>query len=116
MERRQFIRGFCGSVVAWPVAAYAQQLSSPRRIGVLGADATVWRPWIAAFAARLRELGWLEDETIAIDYRWAEGSSQRVSEVAAEFLRRQLWKRGHYPKAGDNDNSYRLCRGLRSGP
>src|SRR6516164_5162869 len=90
MERRQFIRGFCGSVVAWPLAAYAQQLSSPRRIGVLGADATVWRPWIAVFAARLRELGWLEDETIAIDYRWAEGSSQRVSEVAAEFLRQNV--------------------------
>jgi ABC-type uncharacterized transport system substrate-binding protein len=36
-----------GGVVAWPLAAYAQQVSNPRRIGVLGADATVWRPWIA---------------------------------------------------------------------
>ena len=90
MERRQFIRGFCSGVIAWPLAAYAQQVSNPRRIGVLGADATVWRPWIAAFAVRLRELGWLEGETIAIDYRWAEGSSQRVSEVAAEFLRQNV--------------------------
>jgi putative tryptophan/tyrosine transport system substrate-binding protein len=90
MERRQFIRGLCSGVVAWPLAAYAQQVSNPRRIGVLGADATVWRPWTTAFAARLRELGWLEGETIAIDYRWAEGSSQRVSEVAAEFLRQNV--------------------------
>ena len=121
MERRQFIRGLCSGVVAWPLAAYAQQVSNPRRIGVLGADATVWRPWTTAFVARLRELGWLEGETIAIDYRWAEGSSQRVSEIAAEFLRQNvdvivtLWKRGHDPKAGDNDHSYRLCCGLRSG-
>ena len=90
MERRQFIRGLCCGVVAWPLAAYAQQVSNPRRIGILGADATVWRPWTTAFAARLRELGWLEGETIAIDYRWAEGSSQRVSEVAAEFLRQNV--------------------------
>ena len=90
MERRQFIRALCSGVVAWPLAAYAQQVSNPRRIGVLGADASVWRPWTSAFAARLRELGWLEGETIAIDYRWAEGSSQRVSEVAAEFLRQNV--------------------------
>jgi putative ABC transport system substrate-binding protein len=90
MERRQFIRVLCSGVAAWPLAAYAQQVSNPRRIGVLGADATVWRPWTTAFAARLRELGWLEGETIAIDYRWAEGSSQRVSEVAAEFLRQNV--------------------------
>jgi putative ABC transport system substrate-binding protein len=90
MERRQFIRGFCSGVVAWPLSAYAQQVGNPRRIGVLGADATVWRPWIAAFAARLRELGWIEGETIAIDYRWATGSSQRVSEAGAEFLRQNV--------------------------
>jgi putative ABC transport system substrate-binding protein len=90
MERRQFIRGLCSGVVAWPLAGYAQQLSNLRHIGILGADATVWRPWIAAFSARLRELGWLEGETIAIDYRWAEGSSRRVSEIAAEFLRQNV--------------------------
>ena len=90
MKRRQFIRGFCSGVVAWPLGAYAQQIGKPRRIGVLGADATVWRPWIAAFAARLRELGWVEGETVATQYRWAVGSSERVSEVAAEFLRQDV--------------------------
>jgi putative ABC transport system substrate-binding protein len=90
VERRQFIRGFCGSVVAWPLTAYAQQLSSPRRIGVLGADATVWSSWTAAFVTRLRELGWTTGETIDVDYRWAGGSSKRVSDFMAEFLRRNV--------------------------
>ena len=78
------------SVAVLPLGAYAQKIGKPRRIGVLGADATVWRPWIAAFAARLRELGWIEGETVAIRYRWAQGSSERVSEVAAEFLRQDV--------------------------
>lgn len=89
MERRQFIGGLFSSVAAWPPAARAQR-STQRQIGVLGADATVWRPWIAAFGARLRELGWIEGETLATEYRWAEGSSERVSEVAAEFLRQDV--------------------------
>ena len=90
MERRQFIRGLCSGVAAWPLAAYAQQIDQPRRIGVLGADATVWKPWMAAFIARLRDLGWIVGENIAIEYRWAEGMSRRVSEIAAEFLRQDI--------------------------
>ena len=88
MERRQFIRGLCGGIAAWPLAAYAQQ--EPRRIGVLGADATVWRPWTAAFVARLRELGWVAGDNLAIEYRWAEGRSRRVSDIAAEFMRQDV--------------------------
>jgi putative ABC transport system substrate-binding protein len=57
---------------------------------MLGADATVWRPWTAAFVAHLRELGWIEGDTIAIEYRWAAGRSDRISEVAAEFERRKV--------------------------
>ena len=70
MERRQFIRGFCSGVVAWPLAAYAQQVSNPRRIGVLGADPIVWSSWTVAFVTRLRELGWTTGETVDVDYRW----------------------------------------------
>jgi len=90
MERRQFIRGLCSGVAAWPLVAYAQQGSEPRHIGVLGADATVWEPWMAALTARLRQLGWIVGENIAIEYRWAEGKSRRVSEIAAEFLRQDV--------------------------
>ena len=90
MERRQFIRGLCSGLAAWPLAAYAQPGGEPRRIGVLGSDATVWKPWMAALIARLRELGWIEGENIAVEYRWAEGRSRRVSEIAAEFLRQDV--------------------------
>ena len=90
MERRAFIKIVCGLVGAWPIAAYTQQLGEPRRIGVLGADATVWRPWTAAFVARLRELGWIEGNNFTIEYRWAEGNSERASDIAAEFLRQDV--------------------------
>ena len=90
MERREFIKIVCGLVGTWPIAAYAQQVGELRRIGVLGADATVWSSWTAAFVTRLRELGWTTGETIEVDYRWAGGSSKRVSDFTAEFLRRNV--------------------------
>jgi putative ABC transport system substrate-binding protein len=43
--------------------------------------------WTTAFVQRLRELGWIEGRTIAIEYRWAEGSNERFAEIAAEFVR-----------------------------
>jgi putative tryptophan/tyrosine transport system substrate-binding protein len=45
---------------------------------------------MAAFVARLRELGWIVGENITVEYRWAEGRSRRVSEIAAEFLRQDV--------------------------
>src|SRR6516225_2514844 len=84
MERREFIKIVCGLVGTWPIAAYAQQVGGLRRIGVLGADATVWSSWTAAFVTRLRELGWATGETIDVDYRWAGGSSKRVSDCTTE--------------------------------
>src|SRR5271157_3533044 len=72
---QQTVRGLCGGIAAWPLAAYAQQGAEPRRIGILGADATVWKPWMAAFVTRLRELSWIVGANITIEYRWAEGSS-----------------------------------------
>jgi putative ABC transport system substrate-binding protein len=59
-------------------------------IGFLGADVAGWRPWTDAFVARLRELGWIEGRTIAIEYRWTEGRPERVAEIAAEFVRRKV--------------------------
>jgi putative tryptophan/tyrosine transport system substrate-binding protein len=91
MRRREFITLVGGAAgAAWPLAVCAQQIGRPRRIGILGADATVWRPWTAAFTSRLRELGWIEGETVAIEYRWGERSSERISEAAAELLRQNV--------------------------
>jgi len=74
MRRREFIRLFSSTVVAWPLAARAQQAGKLPTIGFLGSDASAWSPYTAAFVQRLRELGWIEDRTIAIQYRWSEGN------------------------------------------
>src|SRR5499427_4170070 len=91
MRRREFVKLLPGIVVAWPLVARAQQGTPPRlHIGVLGADATVWSSWTAAFVTRLRELGWVGGDTIDVEYRWSGGSSKRVSDFTAEFLRRNV--------------------------
>ena len=87
MKRRAFITLFGGAVAAWPLAARAQQAGKVPSIGFVGSDASAWRPWTAAFAARLHDLGWIEDRTIAIEYRWSAGRPDRVAEFVAEFLR-----------------------------
>ena len=89
MERREFI-ALLGGAVAWPCGARAQQVDKPRHIGVLGADATIRNSWTVAFVDRLRELGWIEGDTVDIEYRWAGASSKRVSDFTAEFLRRHV--------------------------
>jgi len=65
----------------------AQQAQKMPTIGFLGADASAFGPWTAAFVAHLRELGWTEGRTIAIEYRWSEGIPERYAEIAAEFVR-----------------------------
>ena len=72
----------------WPLAARAQQPAKLPTIGFLGpATPSAWSPWTAAFVQRLRELGWIEGRTVAIEYRWAEGHNERYAEIAAEFVR-----------------------------
>src|SRR5262249_58027835 len=86
LRRRDFIT-LLGGAAAWPLAARAQQPAMPT-IGVLGvATASAWNPWVTAFIQRLRELGWIEGRTVAIEYRWADGRSERFPELAAEFVR-----------------------------
>ena len=86
MKRRQFLLAL-GGAAAWPLAARAQQPGKLPTIGVLGSDAPTWTAWTAAFAERLRQLGWIEGRTIAIVYRWSEGRPERVAEVADELIR-----------------------------
>src|SRR6516164_8171903 len=50
------------------------------------AAASAWGPWTAAFVQRLDELGWTEGRTIATEYRWADGRSERFAEIATEFV------------------------------
>src|SRR5438105_6803927 len=86
MRRREFIT-LLGGAAAWPLAARAQQPGKLPTIGFVGAGTTsTYAPWVAAFVQRLRELGWVEDRTVAIEIRWAEGRGARYAEIAAEFV------------------------------
>ena len=88
MKRREFITLLGGAAAAWPLAARAQQPTKLPTIGFLvGPTPSAASPWVAAFAQRLRELGWIEGRTVAIEFRWAEGRSERFAEIAAEFVR-----------------------------
>ena len=87
MKRREFIT-LLGGAAAWPLAARAQQPAKRPIVGFLG-DSTplAESERAAAFARRLHDLGWIEGRTIAIEYRWADGRSDRLAEIAAEFAR-----------------------------
>jgi putative ABC transport system substrate-binding protein len=89
VRRRDFITLLGGAAAAWPLAARAQQSSKKLpTVGVLGAATpSAWSHWLAAFVQRLSELGWTEGRTVAIEYRWAEGRTERFPEIAAEFVR-----------------------------
>jgi putative ABC transport system substrate-binding protein len=87
LKRRQFIT-LLGGAATWPLAAHAQQAGKLPTIGFLGSTTPAPQSQLtAAFVQRLRELGWIEGRTVAIEYRWAEGRSERFAEFAAEFVR-----------------------------
>src|SRR5262249_55113171 len=87
MRRRELIT-LLGGAAAWPLAARAQQPGKLATIGFLGSSsASDWSPWTTAFVKRLQQLGWVEGRTVAIEYRWADGRSERFAEIAAEFVR-----------------------------
>jgi len=89
MRRRDFFE-FFAFALAWPIAARAQSTKLPT-IGFLGAGGqSAWTYWTTAFVQRLHELGWVEGRTVAIEYRWAEGRTERIREIAAEFVRLEV--------------------------
>ena len=91
MKRRDFITPLGGAATMWPLRAGAQQQARLPTVGFLGAATpSAWGPYTAAFVARLRELGWIEGRTIAIEYRWADGRAERYAAIAAEFVQRKV--------------------------
>ena len=87
LRRRDFITLLGGSVT-WPVAVRAQLPSRLPTIGLLGAaTAAAQGHWTGAFVQRLREHGWIEGRTLAIEYRWAEGRFERSADIFGEFVR-----------------------------
>ena len=87
MKRREFITLVVGAAAAWPLTARAQQAARLPTIGFLGSTTPAAQSQLtAAFVQRLRELGWIEGRTVAIEYRWAEGRSERFAEFAASLI------------------------------
>jgi putative tryptophan/tyrosine transport system substrate-binding protein len=90
LRRREFITLLGGAAITWPFAVRAQQGPLPV-IGLLGSDtAAAQSRWTSAFVQRLRELGWTEGRNVIIEYRWAEGRTERFAEIAAEFVGRNV--------------------------
>jgi putative tryptophan/tyrosine transport system substrate-binding protein len=87
IRRREFIT-LLGSAATLPFGALAQPTPRLPTIGVIGAATpSAWAPWISAFSERLRQLGWIEGRTVAVEYRWGEGRAERFAEIAEEFVR-----------------------------
>src|ERR1700751_698347 len=90
MRRREFITLVGGAVTALPFAVRAQQPAVPV-IGLMGVDsAAAQSRMTAAFVQRLGELGWTEGRNVMIEYRWAEGHTERFAAIAAEFVHRNV--------------------------
>ena len=89
MKRREFIMLLGGMVIAWPLAALAQQGGAMRRIGVLmnvAADDPESMARIAAFIQGLQQLGWTDGRNVQVDTRWAAGDAGRFHRYAEELL------------------------------
>src|SRR5262245_5179069 len=88
MRRRDFIKVTVGSAASWPLAGRAQQ---PRRVGVLmtlySQTCREGQASIAAFLDTFQRLGSTDGRNVRIEYRWAEGRSERFAEIADEFVR-----------------------------
>jgi putative ABC transport system substrate-binding protein len=90
MRRREIIALLGGVAAAWPCGLCAQPTKQPT-IGFLGSGTLDSQgQWVAAFLQRLRELGWIDGRNITIEYRWAEGSSDRAAKLAADLARSKV--------------------------
>jgi putative ABC transport system substrate-binding protein len=86
MRRPDFIKVMAGSAAAWPLAARAQQQPTPV-VGFLHSGSqSVWMPFANAFKKGLETSNFVDGHNVRIEYRWANGAIDRLSELAAELV------------------------------
>jgi putative ABC transport system substrate-binding protein len=88
MDRRRFLLTSLAGAFAAPLGVEAQPAARTARIGVLSSfTASDAAPWHSAFRQGLHDLGWVDERNVSFDYRYAEGRTERLADLAAELVR-----------------------------